>query len=70
RLITEHLTRLERQLDDTRSAVTALRRLLDPTPPAIDVRRVLAEPFSVAAISEVVDEPDVLPWYSDAMAEL
>lgn len=70
RLITEHLTRLERQLDDTRSAVTALRRLLDPTPPAIDVRRILTEQSSVAAISEVVDASDVLGWYSDAMAEI
>ncbi len=70
RLITEHLTRLERQLDDTRSAVTALRRLLHPTSPAIDVRRVLSETVSAAAISEVVDASDVLGWYSDAMAEI
>ena len=70
RLITEHLTRLERQLDDTRSAVTALRRLLDPTPPAIEVRRILTEPCSVAAISEMVDASEVLDWYSEAMAEI
>lgn len=70
RLISEHLTRLERQLDDTRSAVTALRRLLDPAPPTIDVRRVLTEQCSVAAISDMVDASDVLSWYSDAMAEI
>ncbi|MDI6630663.1 MAG: MerR family transcriptional regulator [Rhodococcus sp. (in: high G+C Gram-positive bacteria)] len=70
RLITEHLTRLERQLDDTRSAVTALRRLLDPTPPTIEVRRVLTEQCSVAAISEMVDASEVLDWYSEAMAEI
>ncbi|WP_206486825.1 MerR family transcriptional regulator [Rhodococcus sp. KRD162] len=70
RLITEHLARLERQLDDTRSAVTALRRLLDPTPSNIEVRRVLTQQCSVAAISEVVDASDVLGWYSDAMAEI
>ncbi|OZF37726.1 MerR family transcriptional regulator [Rhodococcus sp. 14-2483-1-1] len=70
RLISEHLTRLERQLDDTRSAVTALRRLLDPTPPTIEVRRILTEKCSVAAISEVVDASDVLGWYSEAMAEI
>ncbi|WP_081605889.1 MerR family transcriptional regulator [Rhodococcus sp. AW25M09] len=69
-LITEHLTRLERRLDDTRSAVTALRRLLDPTPPTIEVRRILTEPCSVAAISAMVDAPDVLEWYSLAMAEI
>lgn len=70
RLITEHLTRLERQLDDTRSAVTALRRLLDPTPPTIEVQRVLTEECSVAAISEMVDASEVLGWYSTAMAEI
>ncbi|MDV6260572.1 MerR family transcriptional regulator [Rhodococcoides yunnanense] len=70
RLITEHLGRLERQLDDTRSAVTALRRLLDPTPPTIEVQRILDEQCSVAAISEVVDASDVLDWYSEAMAEI
>lgn len=70
RLITEHLTRLERQLDDTRSAVTALRRLLDPTPPTIEVRRILTEQCSVAAVSEVVDASEVLGWYSTAMAEI
>ncbi|WP_415971702.1 MerR family transcriptional regulator [Rhodococcus sp. 077-4] len=70
RLISEHLTRLERQLDDTRSAVTALRRLLDPVPPTIEVERVLTEQCSVAAISEMVDASDVLDWYSAAMAEI
>lgn len=70
RLITEHLTRLERQLDDTRSAVTALRRLLDPTPPTIEVRRILTERCSLAAVSEVVDASEALVWYSEAMAEI
>ncbi|MEH6794307.1 MAG: MerR family transcriptional regulator [Rhodococcus sp. (in: high G+C Gram-positive bacteria)] len=70
RLITEHLTRLERQLDDTRSAVAALRRLLDPSPPTIEVNRVLTEQCSVASISEMVDASEVLSWYSDAMAEI
>lgn len=70
RLITEHLARLERQLDDTRSAVTALRRLLDPSPPTIEVERILTEQCSVAAVSEMVDASHVLEWYSNAMAEI
>nr|WP_296777173.1 MerR family transcriptional regulator [Rhodococcus sp. (in: high G+C Gram-positive bacteria)] len=69
-VITTHLDRLERQLDETRSAVASLRRLLDPAGTDIDVERKITETLAVAAISGDVESADVLGWYSAAMAEL
>lgn len=69
-LVAGHLRRLEAELDRTRSAVTSLRQLLSPgaAPPEVAVR---SEPArTVAAITDVVEQSDVLAWYAAAMAEL
>jgi DNA-binding transcriptional MerR regulator len=69
-LVTDHLQRLESQLERTRTAVASLRRLLRPDPAGLDVevRRVPAT--TVAAVEDDVDLDDVLSWYAGAMAEL
>jgi effector-binding domain-containing protein len=69
-LITHHLDRLERQLEQTEAAVLSLRRLLHPAPAGIEVEIRLAPAITAADINEVVDLHDVLGWYSDAMLEL
>jgi DNA-binding transcriptional MerR regulator len=68
RLIAEHLERLERQLDQTRSAVSSLRRLLEPAPVRVELRTVPAR--RVAAVRATVTREEVLAWYDGAMAEL
>lgn len=69
-LIAAHLDRLEAGLARTRAAVDSLRNLLQPpdTAPAIVHRSVPATP--AAAIREVVDRDDVLPWWEGALGEL
>jgi len=69
-LIADHLDRLERQLEQTRAAVSSLRRLLDPSPAGFDVELRLAPAITAVAITEIVDLQDVLNWYSDAMVDL
>jgi DNA-binding transcriptional MerR regulator len=68
-LVAGHLRRLEAELDRTRTAVASLRQLLSPsTPQEVALR---SEPARVVAgITGVVEQDDVLAWYSDAMAEL
>lgn len=70
-LIATHLQRLERQLEETRSAVASLRALLDPAPWAvvpIEHRTVPATPS--AAIAERVPLRDVTDWMKDALDEI
>jgi DNA-binding transcriptional MerR regulator len=69
-LIAAHLDRLEAGLARTRAAVDSLRNLLEPpdTAPAIVRRSVPATP--AAAIRQVVDRDDVLPWWEGALGEL
>ncbi len=70
RLVTEHLGRLEAELERTRTAVASLRRLLDPEPAALAVE-LRAEPArTVAAVEDDVRLDEVLDWYAGAMAEL
>jgi DNA-binding transcriptional MerR regulator len=69
-LVTDHLQRLECQLDRTRAAVTALRRLLQPEPAGIDVELREVPATTVAAVEDDVDRDHVLHWYSGAMAEI
>ncbi|SDP34007.1 DNA-binding transcriptional regulator, MerR family [Pedococcus dokdonensis] len=69
-LVAEHVGRLESELARTRAAVVSLRRLLAPEPAPLEVE-VRAEPATtVAAVEDLVDEPDVSAWYAGAMAEL
>ncbi|GAA1734063.1 MerR family transcriptional regulator [Aeromicrobium alkaliterrae] len=69
-IVSQHLARLEAELDRTRAAVSALRQLLDPEPPAIEVelRAVPARTVAVARSAAGLD--DVLGWYDVALAEL
>ena len=69
-LIAAHLDRLETELAQTRAAVDSLRNLLQPpdTTTAIARRSVPATP--AAAIRQVVDRGDVLPWWEGALGEL
>jgi DNA-binding transcriptional MerR regulator len=69
-LIAAHLVRLEAQLAQTQSAVSSLRRLLDPKAHPMDVQRRTMATVTVAAIRGRVTLPDVLEWYSAAMADL
>ncbi|MGG7465331.1 MerR family transcriptional regulator [Plantibacter sp. YIM 135347] len=69
-LIAEHLTRLEAQLDETRTAVATLRKLLvEPSPQlAIEHRSVPATPALV--VREMIDLSELGPWYDAAAHRL
>jgi DNA-binding transcriptional MerR regulator len=69
-LISAHLARLELGLARTQRAVASLQDLLaDPAATApVDHRRVEATP--AAAVTDVVDIKDLLPWYQGALGEL
>ena len=67
-LIAGHLERLEKQLDETRAAVSSLRRLLEPVPMTVEFRATAA--FSAAAVVGMVRRDAVLDWYDAAMSEL
>jgi effector-binding domain-containing protein len=70
REIAAHLERMERQLAQTRAAVSGLRALLSgPAPrPAIEFRTI--PPVTVLAITEMVAAADALAWGSAAFAEI
>jgi len=69
-LLASHLGRLEVNLARTQDAVASLRNLLDRrgTSASVEHRRVRATP--AAAISELVDRADALPWLQGALGEL
>jgi DNA-binding transcriptional MerR regulator len=69
-LVTEHLRRLEAELDRTRAAVRSLRRLLEPEPAPVHVEVRPVPLLTVAAVEADVERDDVLGWYAGAMAEL
>jgi DNA-binding transcriptional MerR regulator len=69
-LIAAHLKRLESDLARTQIAVASLRNLLDRPPPEVDIGRRRMEQVTAAAISEVVNIKDALPWYLGALGEL
>ena len=69
-LVSDHLRRLESQLDRTRAAVASLHRLLQPEPAGLDVELRHIPAATVAAVEDDVDRDDVLDWYAGAMAEL
>ncbi|UOY02433.1 MerR family transcriptional regulator [Blastococcus sp. PRF04-17] len=69
-LVSDHLQRLEAELDRTRAAVASLRRLLRPEPAPLDVELRAVPATTVAAIEDDVAHDDVLDWYAGAMAEL
>ncbi|MGY1739598.1 MULTISPECIES: MerR family transcriptional regulator [unclassified Blastococcus] len=69
-LVSEHLQRLEAELDRTRAAVASLRRLLRPAPPPLAVELRAVPAATVAAVEDDVAHDQVLAWYAGAMAEL
>ncbi|MGY1786926.1 MerR family transcriptional regulator [Geodermatophilus sp. SYSU D00698] len=69
-LVSEHLRRLESELDRTRAAVASLRRLLRPEPAPLDVEVRAVPATTVAAVEDDVTHDQLLPWYAGATAEL
>ena len=69
-LVSNHLERLQSQLDRTRAAVASLRRLLQPEPAPLDVELRAVPAATVAAVAENVALDHVIAWYAGAMAEL
>lgn len=69
-LISEHLQRLESELDRTRAAVASLRRLLQPPPAPVAVELRAVPEARVAAVEDDVHHDHVIGWYAGAMAEL
>ena len=69
-VIAGHLERLERELDQTRAAVSSLRRLLEPAAAPITVEHRAMPAVTTAAIRATVTLAEVLAWYDGAMAEL
>ncbi|SEC98682.1 DNA-binding transcriptional regulator, MerR family [Nocardioides exalbidus] len=69
-LVSDHLARLEAELDRTRSAVVSLRRLLDPDPVPLSVELRAVPETTVAAIEDDVDSDSVAAWFAGALAEL
>ena len=69
-LVSDHLQRLESELDRTRAAVASLRRLLRPEPAPLDVELRAVPATTVAAVEDDVEHDDVIGWYAGAMAEL
>ncbi|MGY1609991.1 MerR family transcriptional regulator [Geodermatophilus sp. SYSU D00700] len=69
-LVSDHLQRLETELDRTRAAVASLRRLLRPEPAPLEVEVRAVPASTVAAVEDDVAHDQVLGWYAGAMAEL
>ncbi|MGY1640667.1 MerR family transcriptional regulator [Geodermatophilus sp. SYSU D00703] len=69
-LVSDHLQRLEAELDRTRAAVASLRRLLRPEPAPLDVELRAVPATTVAAVEDDVAHDHVLDWHAGAMAEL
>jgi DNA-binding transcriptional MerR regulator len=69
-LIASHLDRLERQLDETQSAVASLRSLLEQPDGPIAVAHRSSPTMAVAAIRGTVTLGELGPWWSGAFAEI
>ena len=69
RLIAEHLSRLESELDQTRAAVSELRDLLAPRTSGPIVHRTVP-PIPAIAIQKTIDRTDLFAWWQGAIGEL
>jgi DNA-binding transcriptional MerR regulator len=69
-LISAHLARLELGLARTQYAVASLRGLLADPSAAAPIAHRRVEATMAAAITDVVDTADLLPWYQGALGEL
>jgi DNA-binding transcriptional MerR regulator len=69
-LISLHLERIERQLDQTQSAVTSLRNLLEGSEVPLTVEHRSMNQIPVLAIGESVSRDELGSWWSAAFGEL
>ena len=69
-LIATHLTRLESQLAQTRTAVDSLRNLLGQPGEQAPITLRTVGPAPAVGIRETVDRADVLAWWQGALGEL
>jgi DNA-binding transcriptional MerR regulator len=69
-LVSDHLQRLESELDRTRAAVASLRRLLRPESAPLGVELRAVPVATVAAVEDDVEHEHIIDWYAGAMAEL
>lgn len=69
-LIAVHVDRMETELARTRTAVDSLRNLLQPPDATTAITHRSVPATSAAAIRQVVDRGDVLPWWEGAIGEL
>src|SRR5918997_2685308 len=60
-VIAEHLGRMERELERTRTIVTSLRDLLGGTA-TLDISRQRIPDLTVVSVTERVDRADIVPW--------
>jgi DNA-binding transcriptional MerR regulator len=69
-LIAAHLSRLEDALAQMQLSVASLRSLLEPAAAPIVVEHRTVPAMPVAAVQDVVDLHDLLPWYQGALGEM
>jgi DNA-binding transcriptional MerR regulator len=69
-LIAAHLSRLEDELAQMQVSVASLRGLLEPATAPIAVEHRTVPATTAAAVQDVVDLHDLLPWYQGALGEL
>jgi effector-binding domain-containing protein len=69
-VIAAHLDRLEDELAKVQQSVASLRSLLEPADTAIAVEHRSVPATPAAAIHDVVDLENLLPWYQGALGEL
>lgn len=69
-LMTDHLERMERKLDATRTAVSGLRAILEPHSPPIEITHRSVAETRVVAIREVIALRDLGSWFRRSIGEL
>jgi DNA-binding transcriptional MerR regulator len=69
-LIAAHLSRLEDELAQMQLSVASLRSLLEPAAAPIAVEHRTVPATTAAAVQDVVELHDLLPWYQGALGEL
>jgi DNA-binding transcriptional MerR regulator len=69
-LISAHLRRMERSLEQTRNAVHSLRQLLERPRDHVEVRFETAPPLRALAISGDQALDEIAEWFHEAFAEL
>lgn len=69
-LMTDHLGRMERKLDATRTAVSGLRAILEPHSPPIEITHRSVAKTRVVAIRETIALHDLGGWFRQSIADL